>query len=140
MGADINYVLASSAETGGRYLAMHVYVPPGGGPPPHTHTREDESFIILDGEITFTVDGRDITAGPGTLVDAPRGTPHRFTNTSAKPANMIVIVTPGDLEGMFNELGIPIEPGKAPAPLTPADVARYLEVCPRYGITLHLAS
>ena len=52
---DVYRFLATGDETNGKYAMWEAIVPPGGGPPPHIHSREEESFYILEGEITFTV-------------------------------------------------------------------------------------
>ena len=50
---DVYRFLATGDETDGRYAMLEAIVPPGGGPPPHIHSREEESFYVLEGEITF---------------------------------------------------------------------------------------
>ena len=40
-------ILAEGEQTGGQYTLVEAFVPPDGGPPPHTHTREDEAFYLL---------------------------------------------------------------------------------------------
>src|SRR3954454_7426381 len=72
--------LVTGDETGGAYFVMEALVPPGGGPPPHIHTREDETFYVLDGEIEFLIGDELIDAGRGDFVSVPRGTVHRFRN------------------------------------------------------------
>ena len=60
-------------ETDGRHAMFEAVVLPGGGPPPHLHTREDETFYVLEGEITFQMGGEKLAAGPGTFVHMPIG-------------------------------------------------------------------
>jgi hypothetical protein len=38
---DVYRFLATSAETNGRYAVWETVVPPGDGPPPHVHSREE---------------------------------------------------------------------------------------------------
>jgi quercetin dioxygenase-like cupin family protein len=47
---DVYRFLATGEETDGRYAMFEAVVSPGGGPPPHIHSREEESFYVLDGE------------------------------------------------------------------------------------------
>ena len=65
-------------ETGGVVSAVESHDVPGGGPPPHIHQREDETFQVLEGEYEFTVDGRSFVANKGTTIFAPRGIPHTY--------------------------------------------------------------
>jgi quercetin dioxygenase-like cupin family protein len=67
---------------------------PGSGPPPHVHSREEESFYILEGEITFTINGERVVATAGMFANMTVGTPHSFKNESNKPAKMLVSVAP----------------------------------------------
>jgi quercetin dioxygenase-like cupin family protein len=50
----------------------------GDGPGPHTHPY-DETFVVLDGGATFTVDGQDVEASAGTVIVVPAGAVHGFT-------------------------------------------------------------
>ncbi len=61
--------------------------PPGRGPSLHRHPYE-ETFIVHEGQITFTVDGQTIEAGPGQIVIAPPGSAHKFVNTGDARAHM----------------------------------------------------
>ena len=105
-GAGDTYrVLASGDETDGGYFLVEAVVPPGGGPPLHMQTREEEAFYILEGEVSFYgIDG-EIVAGPGTYLNIPKGAKHRFRNNSATPARMLFFFTPAGIEGLFDDLG-----------------------------------
>lgn len=86
---------------------MEVVVAPGQGVPPHTHTREDEIFCVVQGELTCQMEGSaaPVTLRTGDSVFLPRNRSHGFTNTSAKEARMLVTVTPGTgTDRMFAEL------------------------------------
>lgn len=50
---DIYRFLVTGAETDGRYALWEAIVPPGGGPPPHTHSREQEAFTSLKARSRF---------------------------------------------------------------------------------------
>src|ERR1700732_2874171 len=82
---DVYRFLAVGEETNGKYAMWEAVVPPGGGPPPHVHSREEEGFYILEGEITFTVNGERIVAKSGIFANMPVGTPHSFKNESSQP-------------------------------------------------------
>jgi quercetin dioxygenase-like cupin family protein len=131
--------LATGEETGGRYALWEAIVPPGGGPPPHVHTREEEGFYVLEGEITFTVNGERVVATAGTFANMPVGTPHSFTNEGDRPARMLVSVAPAGLERMFFEVGVPLAEGATAAPPpTEEEIVKLLAVAPTYGIEIRL--
>ena len=80
--------LAAGEDTNGRDAVWEAVVPPGGGPPPHVHSREEECFYVLEGEITFTVNGEKVVATTGTFANMPVGTPHSFKNESDRSAKI----------------------------------------------------
>ena len=136
---DVYRFLATGEETNGRYALWEATVPPGGGPPPHVHSREEEGFYVLEGEITFTVDEQRLVAGPGTFANMPVGTPHSFKNESSRPARMLVSLVPAGLEKMFFECGVPVAQGATGAPTTTKEeIVKLLEIAPRYGIEIRL--
>ena len=107
----------------------------GNGPPPHIHHREDETFYVVEGEVTVSVGDRTITATPGTMVFLPRGIPHTFAIESDQ-ARMLVIVTPAGLEGWFKEFSVPAAAMTLPPADEPAysEVQRMFEAAPLYGL------
>ena len=137
IAGDVYQIKLTGADTGGRFAMFEFFVPPGGGPPAHVHTREDEAFYVLEGEITFTVAGGEFVVPAGGFVHAPRDVPHRFTNATDKPARAIVIATPAGLEDFFLEIGRPWDDAyRAPGPPGPDEIARLLATAPKYGIEI----
>ena len=129
--------LVTGKESGGAYFAMEALVPPGGGPPPHIHTREDETFYLLEGEIEFLLGDELILAGAGDFVNVPRGTVHRFRNTGTQTARLVLTFTPAGIERWFEET-LESAPNEVRADEVPDNAqevaARYEEAAPRYGI------
>src|SRR5579862_4175077 len=136
---DVYRFLAVGEDTDGRYALWEALVPPGGGPPPHVHSREEEGFYILEGEITFTIGEKRIVATAGMFANMPVGTPHSFKNESGKPAKMLISVAPAGLEQMFFEVGVPLAEGATTAlPPTKEEIEKLLAIAPRYGIEIKL--
>lgn len=104
-GGDVYATLATGDQTHGGYYLTHAIVPPGGGPPAHIHTREEEAFYVLSGELVFLAGEDEVRAPAGTFVNIPRGTKHRFRNDSASEAELIFWFAPAGIEGLFRELG-----------------------------------
>ena len=123
-------VVTTAQETTGCHFAFEVAEPPGGGPPLHTHATEDEYFAVLDGEFMFYIDGcvTAVTAGGSAFV--PRGVRHCFKNCSTRDARMLVLFTPGQVEGFF-DYGLPVN-GQRPS--DDRLIERILELAPRFGI------
>src|SRR4051812_41791567 len=136
---DVYRFLATGEDTNGKYALWEAIVPPGGGPPLHVHSREEEGFYVLEGEITFTIAEKRLVAGPGVFANMPVGTPHSFKNESSQPARMLISVAPAGLEKMFFEVGVPVPPGATTAaPPTKEEIDRLLAASPRYGIEIML--
>jgi quercetin dioxygenase-like cupin family protein len=132
-------VKAAGEDTGGAYALIEALVPPGSGPPPHVHHREDEAFYVLEGELRFHVDGRDITAGAGAWVTLARGSLHHFKNVGDRPARMLIVVTPSGLERFFLELGRAAGDGDGET-VTPTheDIESLVATAPKYGLEIRL--
>lgn len=97
--------LASARETGGVWSLFHYAVPPGcKGAPPHWHRFTTETFYVLSGQVTFTLDGCTIEALPGTCVLVPPGTVHTLANRGRITAALLVQSSPGGFEDFFREL------------------------------------
>ena len=136
---DVYRFLATGEDTNCKYSLIEALVGPGGGPPPHVHSREEEGFYILEGEITFTINGQRVVATAGMFANLSVGTLHSFKNESNKPAKMLVSVAPAGLEKMFMEIGVPLAEGATtPLPPTREDIEKLLAIAPKYGIEFRL--
>jgi len=136
---DVYRFLVTGEETNGKYAMWEAIVPPGGGPPPHVHSREEEGFYILEGEITFQIGEQKVVATAGMFANMPVGTPHSFKNESGKPAKMLISVAPAGLEQMFFECGVKVPQGATDAPRpTQQEFAKLLEIAPRFGVEIRL--
>ena len=136
---DVYRFLATGGDTNGKYALWEALVPPGGGPPPHVHSREEEGFYVLEGEITLFIGDQRLIASAGMFANMPVGTPHSFKNESTRPARMLISVAPAGLEQMFFQFGVPVPQGATTAP-PPAreEVEKLLAIAPRYGIEVRL--
>jgi quercetin dioxygenase-like cupin family protein len=131
--------LITGEQTGGTYFMAEAVVPPDGGPPPHIHHGEDETFYILEGEITACLGDKVITASAGDLLHIPKGTPHSFKNEGDQVLKMIVTFTPAGIEGFFEEGFIPA-PDRTTMPPMPTQelIARLVAAAPKYGLEIVL--
>ena len=90
--------LARSADTPRFNLAVIEIQPGRGGPPEHLHEAEDDAFYILEGELTFGVEGEEVVAGPGTFVLVPPGVLHTFRNDGDALVRMVNIHAPAGFD------------------------------------------
>lgn len=123
--------VVSNAETQGVVSVVRLAMRPADAPPLHTHSREDESWVVLSGRVRFwvgsaTLDECDVhDAGPGAYVFGPRLVPHTF-QTLTPTADVLVINNPGAIEDYFRSIGR-------------ADARRdtdHVDLLAQYGVTL----
>ena len=127
--------LVTGEETGGAYFAMEAIVPPGGGPPPHIHRNEDETFYVVEGRVEILLGDEVITVGTGDFVNVPRGEVHRFHNSGDTTMRMILTFTPAGIEKFFEEtLERALDPTQPPPDNVDEVAARYDAAAPRYGL------
>jgi quercetin dioxygenase-like cupin family protein len=99
-------IKATAADTGGLMSIVEVTEPPGAEAPLHVHHREDETFCVLEGDVTFEVGGTTFEAGPGDIAFGPRDVPHRYRVGEAG-CRMLFILTPGGFEDAIRDLSTP---------------------------------
>lgn len=90
--------LARSQDTPRFNLAVVTMKAHHEGPDVHLHAEEDDSFYILEGEVTFTVDEDEVVASPGTFVLVPPGLPHTFSNRGGVVARFINVHAPAGFD------------------------------------------
>ena len=122
--------LATGDETDGGYFLVEAVVPPGGGPPSHIQTREEEAFYILEGEVTFYGEDGEIAAGPGTYLNIPKGAKHRFRNNTDHAARMLFFFAPAGIEKLLDEFAQLEEPEGDPE----SAIAAMNRLGERYGV------
>ncbi len=122
------------AETGGAFALVEVLSPPESGAPPHVHSREDETFCVIEGEFEFTVGDDVIRAGPGAYLFGPRGIVHSFKNVGTQSGRLLFILSPPGLERLFEEMDQMSEQGPPPPEKLMPHIATYgVEFLPPEG-------
>ena len=112
---DTYTVLLSGADTAGRFALIDMFIPPGGGPPPHRHDFE-ETFIILEGELEATFRGSTSIVRAGDTVNIPANAPHRFHNVSSKSVRLLCLCSPPGQEDFFRAVGVSVATRTTPPP------------------------
>lgn len=137
---DTYTILLTGDDTAGRYTLIDMYVPAGGGPPPHRHDFE-EMFAVLDGEIEVTFRGATTVARVGETVNVPANAPHVFRNSSDRPARLLCMCSPPGQEDFFMAIGVPVASRTEPPPeldeaSRAAFIAKAEELAPQYRTEL----
>jgi len=126
--------LATGEETNGQFALMEQVARKGNVPPRHIHHREDETFYVVEGEMTFFVGDQTIKAPAGTMVFAPRDVAHSFSIDSEQ-VRMLVMVSPAGAEEFFKECSVPAPSMTLPPPAeTPySEIQKMMALAPTYG-------
>jgi quercetin dioxygenase-like cupin family protein len=126
-------VKLTAAQTDG-HLGMWLWVARRGATAPlHVHHRDDEQFLVIDGEVRFIVGDERLDAHAGDLVFLPREVPHAYLVVS-ETARVVGSATPGGFESFFAELGTPVRPGAPAAP--PPAIEAMAAAAARRGIDI----
>ena len=113
-----------STQTMGAYSVIEIVADPRNGVPLHIHNNEEEHFIVLEGTLDIANGDRRWDAPAGTSVTVKRGVPHAWCNPSDTPLHMLVVFSPGHIDGLF----------RAAAGIE--DVDRITAIAARYGTQL----
>ena len=89
-------------QTGGSLTALENVIPPGQGPPLHSHAAEDEAWYVIEGELRFKLGDQVRHAPAGSFVFVPRGTAHCFQNPGAEATRILVMFAPAGMERFFD--------------------------------------
>ncbi len=115
------------SETNNQIVEWVDDVDPGVGIPPHIHTKEDEIFRVIKGQVEITVNGKSTVLKAGDTAFAPKNIPHSWKVIGTEKAKMITSAFPAGIEIMFKEL--------ADLPPGPPDFEKVANICAKHGIS-----
>jgi len=119
-----------STDSRGELSILETLIPPRTLVKPHTHTREDEFSLVLDGTVGVRLGDEEFEAPRGTYLVKPRGIPHAVWNAGDEPVTLVEIISPAGFEQYFEEIAPVLnEHG-------PEWTQRYRDIAERYGITV----
>lgn len=129
--------LTHGGEADGIAVIEHR-LPKGYAPPLHVHLNQDEVFHVLRGRICVEVAGKLHHAGPGDLLKAPKGLPHRFIVLSDEGALVLTITSGADFESFVRDASVPFVGGSPQSlmPPTEAEIARQSAAAIQNGLEL----
>ena len=123
---------ALGEETGGQFWALEGLADRQLAVPLHAHSREEELWYVLEGEIVFTIGDETRVVGPGAFAYIPRHTLHRF-QVRSEAARWFGLGIPAGLDQWFFETGTPAAARTLPPPAGPPDVAAIIASLRAYG-------
>lgn len=134
---DLYSLLVTGEESNNVFFQFEAVVPEGGGPPPHIHSNEDETFYVVRGSLEILLGDKTHLARAGDFVYVPRGTVHRFKNVGKGSAVQLVTFSPAGMENFFREVFPAVKDRKvAPPPVTDELIRKMNEAAPKYGLKI----
>ena len=126
-------VLVAGEDTAGRFAVLETLEGQGAALPGRVHTREDQAVYVLEGLVSYRVDGAWRRCPAGTCVLLPKGCEYAYAVESER-ARLLVVAAPAGIEGCYLELAAA---GGVPHPAAP-DFERLVTVAARYGVEIAL--
>lgn len=125
-------VKAGRAETRGAFAQVETDDPRGAATPLHVHRNDDETFYVIDGEITVLVGDDRIDLSAGDYAFAPRGVTHAYIVRSER-ARMLTTISPAGLEELFVACGVPVSGSERPAEEVMPPIEETIRLFAGYG-------
>jgi quercetin dioxygenase-like cupin family protein len=125
-------------DTDGRVDMVESTKPPHDEPPLHIHHDQDESFYVLEGEVTLILPGEEHVLRAGDFMLAPRGVPHTY-HAGAAGARALVQSSPAGFAAFVERVSRPADGASLPAPSeppTPAQAAQVAAIAAEHGIEI----
>jgi quercetin dioxygenase-like cupin family protein len=127
-------IKASAKQTSGRFSLIEEFGQLQEGTPLHVHPEDDESFYILEGELTFYLgDEQPIRASAGSFVHIPGGVVHAF-RVESETARYLIITT-AQHESFYRAISKPAQSRSLP-PQDPLDMEKVEAACREYGVEI----
>jgi quercetin dioxygenase-like cupin family protein len=124
--------LAEKKDTNGTFCLADAILVPGNEPPPHVHSREDELFYVLDGELDVYVGEEAFKAKTGDCIFLPRFEPHAFV-IRAPRLRLLVLFTPAGIEEAFRGASSPAQDLDVPIRAVTYSTADSRDTAQRFG-------
>jgi mannose-6-phosphate isomerase-like protein (cupin superfamily) len=129
------HVLVDAETSNGRLALLDERGRRGNMPPLHVHHRDDETFCVIEGEVSLFVGSRQLTLTAGQAALAPREVPHCY-RVESEQARWLVITTPAGFESFVRRVSEPAPADELPAAERPIDPAVLAQAAAEIGIEI----
>ena len=126
--------LITGADASGSVALFELTVPAAQrlSAPAHSHDHYEETVYGIDGVLTWTVDGKAISVGPGQALCIPRGAVHRFDNHGTQDVKALCVISPAAIGPQYFRESAGVINAAAGGPPNPVEMA---EIMRRHGLT-----
>ena len=135
---DLYTFKVTGKQSNGSFTVIDQIIQPQGGPPPHSHRREDEAFYVLEGTFSFLSGDKEEEFEAGSFVYIPKGTLHTFKNIGPEKGRLLVTITPAGLEEFFYAIGTPAAGSATPPPFDPEIINKLMKLAGDYQMDIML--
>jgi mannose-6-phosphate isomerase-like protein (cupin superfamily) len=132
--ADLARVHVDGDASSGAFGLVEIRKPAGDMPPLHVHHRDDETFFVLEGELSLFAGDAHHVLRAGQALLAPRGVPHTYRAETEVRA--LVIGSPAGFEQFVRAAGDPAPTDALPPADRPVDPAALAQTAAEYGIEI----
>lgn len=133
-------IVLTGTDTGGAFSIVEERAALGAITPQHVHTREAETFIVLEGALEGWCEGRTTLVEAGSMIHLPPGQQHAF-RVASPSARFYTLITPSGFETFFADTGTPLAQAfegdlPIPGPKTPEQMTHLQQVLEPLGVTI----
>ena len=132
---DLVHIHIDGEASGGAFALVESREPRGDMPPLHVHRADDETFYVLEGELTLFVGDQRLTLTAGQAALAARGVPHSYRVESAE-ARVLLVNTPAGFEAFVRAVSEPAPAEELPPPGRPLDPEALARAAAEHGIEI----
>ena len=102
LGSRVDFLVTGDHSE--RCSILEIAVAPGFDTGAHYHTKMEECFYVLEGELNLRSGDRVVRGGPGTFVFVPKGAAHSYGNPGNVAARLLLVCSPPGFEKYFEDL------------------------------------
>ena len=125
------WIKAGRELTGGQFSLIEQIIPAGFESPWHVHHSEDESFYVIEGQMSVILESGRTLLQAGDFAFGPRGIPHGFRIEGEGPARILLMTTGSDFADFIAETSVPRDtPPAAP------DMALLVAAAERHNLAI----
>jgi mannose-6-phosphate isomerase-like protein (cupin superfamily) len=135
-------IIESAADTGGKRIEFEIAMAPGAqGPPKHFHPQQEESWNVIEGELSVFVEDGWRTLGEDESLSIPPKTVHTLRNRSSDNVRFRDVHEPAlDFQEYIEALHRQAAAGKMTSRMTPSTLIHGAMVLRRHRTTQLSAS
>jgi len=132
---NLAYVHVAGDQSGESFSLGELIGARGNMPPLHVHHRDDETFYVIDGEVTVFSGDLEVSVGPGQAILARREIPHTYRVDSER-ARWLIINSPAGFEQFLLGTSEPAPAAELPPQGRLADPQALAQAAAAYGIEI----